>query len=189
MPWQTIPDPDHEEVARFRRARRSRFLIDESLGSGTIEFFERLRLNAVDVWQVGLNGRDDRAVFAFAWRHRRILLTHDEDFWDDRRFPEHRNPGLVILPGANGDQTDMISGLWWMTQLMDCNPELWSKKKSALRVMGRSMSAVVTGVREQWSPNAFVSLVGATQWSSSGSCKGNARTALAARGRHQDRLA
>jgi predicted nuclease of predicted toxin-antitoxin system len=129
MPWQTIPDPDPEEVARFRRARRSRFLIDESLGFGTVEFFERLRLNAVDVWQVGLNGRDDHAVFAFAWRHRRILLTHDEDFWDDRRFPEHRNPGLVILPGANGDETDMISGLWWMTQLMDCNPELWTKTK------------------------------------------------------------
>ena len=129
MPWQTLPDPNPEESAHFRRTRRSRFLLDESLGSGTIEFFERHRLNAVDVWQVGLNGRDDHAVLAFAWRHRRILLTHDEDFWDDRRFPEHRNPGLVILPGANGDQTDMISGLWWMMLLMSRNPEQWRKQK------------------------------------------------------------
>jgi hypothetical protein len=50
-------------------------------------------------------------------KHCRILLTHDEDCWDDRRFPEHRNPGLVIVPGATGDQTDMISGLWWMMLL------------------------------------------------------------------------
>jgi predicted nuclease of predicted toxin-antitoxin system len=114
MPWQELPDPTAEEIATFRRAKRSRFLIDESLGSGTIEFFQYYRLNAVDVWQVGLNGHDDNAVFAFAWRHRRILLTHDEDFWDDRHFPEHRNPGLVILPGANGNQTDMILGLVWM---------------------------------------------------------------------------
>jgi predicted nuclease of predicted toxin-antitoxin system len=129
MPWQTLPYPDAEEIAQFRRAKRSRFLIDESLGSGTIEFFQRHRLNAVDVWQVGLNGRDDHAVCAFAWNHRRILLTHDEDFWDDRRFPEHRNPGLVILPGANGDQTDMISGLWWMMLVMNRNPDQWRKQK------------------------------------------------------------
>jgi hypothetical protein len=64
-------------------------------------------------------------VFAFAWRHRRILLTHDEDFWDDRRFPEHRNPGLAILPGATGN--DMISGLWWMMVLME--RDLWQKQK------------------------------------------------------------
>jgi hypothetical protein len=69
MPWQTLPDPDAEEIAQFRRAKRSRFLIDESLGSGTIEFFDRHHLNAVDVRQVGLNGRDDHAVFALSpWR-------------------------------------------------------------------------------------------------------------------------
>jgi predicted nuclease of predicted toxin-antitoxin system len=129
VPWQTVPLPDAETVGQFRRAKRSRFLIDESLGSGAIEFFKRHNLNAVDVWQTGLSGRDDHIVFAFAWKHGRILLTHDEDFWDDRRFPEHRNPGLVILPGANGDEADMISGLWWMMLLMDRNPDQWRKHK------------------------------------------------------------
>jgi len=28
----------------------------------------------------------------------RYLLTHDEDFWDDRRFPLRTSPGLIILP-------------------------------------------------------------------------------------------
>lgn len=26
------------------------------------------------------------------------LLTHDEDFWDDRRYPLRTCPGLIILP-------------------------------------------------------------------------------------------
>jgi hypothetical protein len=34
MPWQSMPGADVETVALFRRAKRSRFLIDESLGSG-----------------------------------------------------------------------------------------------------------------------------------------------------------
>jgi len=129
MPWQILPQPERQFVSRLRRARRSRFFIDESLGPGTKEFFDYFRINAVDVWEVGLAGRDDHAIFAFAWKERRILLTHDEDFWNDRQFPEHRNPGVVILPGANGDERDMIRGLLWMLQLMERAPEQWRKQK------------------------------------------------------------
>ncbi len=93
------------------------------------EFFQWYRMNAVTVWDVGLNGRSDETIFAYAWRHRRILLTHDDDFWNDRKFPEHLNPGVVILPGANGDQKDMLNGLLWMTLLMRRNPEHWLKSK------------------------------------------------------------
>jgi len=39
------------------------------------------------------------------------------------------NPGLVILPGANGDQTDLISGFWWMRLMMAHGPEYWHKHK------------------------------------------------------------
>jgi predicted nuclease of predicted toxin-antitoxin system len=84
---------------------------------------------AVTVWDAGLNGRSDETVFAYAWKHRRILLTHDDDFWNDRRFPEHRNPGVVILPGANGDQRDMIRGLLWMMLMMRRDPKIWLKSK------------------------------------------------------------
>jgi predicted nuclease of predicted toxin-antitoxin system len=151
MSWQPIPDADAAFVAVLRRAKRSRFLIDESLGSGTVEWFQYHGLNAIDVWRVGLNGRDDQAVFAFAWKHRRILLTHDEDFWDDRRFPEHRNPGVVILPGANGNEIDMLRGLWWMTLLMRRGPEQWLKQKVRITRDGE----VNTRFRE-WKTGAMV---------------------------------
>jgi predicted nuclease of predicted toxin-antitoxin system len=151
VPWQVIPDADAGFVAAMRRAKRSRFLIDESLGAGTVEFFQRNGLNALDVWGAGINGYDDQAVCAFAWRHRRILLTHDEDFWDDRRFPEHRNPGVVILPGANGNQTDMIRGLWWMSLLMSRGPEQWRKQKIRITRDGE----VYTRLRE-WNTGAMV---------------------------------
>src|SRR5215472_12221870 len=75
----------------------------------------------------------------------KIVVSSSLTIWDDRRFPEHRNPGLVILPGANGDRTDMISGLWWMMLLMNPSPEQWRNKRSVLRATGRSISAVVTG--------------------------------------------
>jgi predicted nuclease of predicted toxin-antitoxin system len=121
------------------------------LGPGTIEFFENNSLNDVDAWGAGISGRDDQTVFAFAWRHRRILLTQDEDFWDDRRFPERRNPGVVILPGANGDQTDMIRALVWMSLLVGRGPEQWRKQKVRITRDGE----VYTRFRE-WKTGAMV---------------------------------
>jgi hypothetical protein len=67
--------------------------------------------NVVFVDEVGLSGHSDEDVCAFAWRENRILLTHDHDFLDDRRFPYHRNPGMVSLPGASGPGTGLVEAL------------------------------------------------------------------------------
>ncbi|PYK16622.1 MAG: hypothetical protein DME55_11825 [Verrucomicrobia bacterium] len=70
--------------------------------------------NTAYVTDVGLGGKPDEDIFAFAWRDDRIILTHDEDFLDDRRFPPHRNPGVIILPGAIGQTPgllDAVSGV------------------------------------------------------------------------------
>src|SRR5262249_2040509 len=53
----------------------------------------------------------DEDVFAFAWKDDRILLTHDEDFLDDKRFPPHRNPGMVVLPGGDGNERALLEAL------------------------------------------------------------------------------
>ena len=129
MRWQPLPDASPAFVSQLRRSKRSKFLTDESLGPGIIQFFRWYRMNAITVWDVGLDGRSDETIFACAWKQRRILLTHDDDFWDDRRFPEHRNPGVVILPGANGDQRDMLIGLLWMMRLTRQGAEHWLKHK------------------------------------------------------------
>ena len=49
---------------------------------------------------MGLSGHPDENVIAYAYREDRVLLTHDPDFLDDRKFPPHRNPGVIILPQA-----------------------------------------------------------------------------------------
>jgi predicted nuclease of predicted toxin-antitoxin system len=56
---------------------------------------------------VGLGGRSDEEIFAYAWREKRIIWTHDRDFLDDKRFPVHRNPGVLVLPAEMA-----INGQW-----------------------------------------------------------------------------
>ena len=113
MPWRPLKDPDPEESAAFLKAfrKKARFLVDESLGIGVTQYLRKAGWNVKDVSEVGLSGHSDEDVLAFAERDDRILLTHDEDFLDDRSFPPHRNPGVIILPGGSGDEAALVQAL------------------------------------------------------------------------------
>jgi predicted nuclease of predicted toxin-antitoxin system len=45
-----------------------------------------------------LQHRDDEFHYERARQLGRYLLTHDDDFWDDRRFPLRQSPGVIIIP-------------------------------------------------------------------------------------------
>jgi predicted nuclease of predicted toxin-antitoxin system len=102
--WRPCPEISAAEFRSFKRRfrKQARFLVDESLGVEAARVVRAHGYNCVFVGEVGLAGHDDSAVYGFAWQDDRILLTHDRDFLDRRRFPDHRNPGVIILPGGSG---------------------------------------------------------------------------------------
>jgi len=106
MSWRKIHLPSDQEVAAFTREhiKKARLLVDESLGPEVAMVLRSAGWNTKYVVEIGLQGHSDEDVFAFAQRDDRILLSHDSDFLDDRRFPPHRNPGVIILPGGSGDE-------------------------------------------------------------------------------------
>jgi len=99
----------NDQVSDFNRKfeSKARFLVDESVGMDAVRLIQDRGWNVCYVDDVGLSGRSDEEVLAFAWEEQRILLTHDFEFLDDSRFPFQRNPGLVVLPGG----TDSTVGL------------------------------------------------------------------------------
>jgi predicted nuclease of predicted toxin-antitoxin system len=98
-----------EILARVRG--RAKFLVDESLGIDVAPLISEAGYNAKFAADVGLTGRSDNEVFAFAWANRRVLLTHDRDFLDDDAFPFYRNPSVVVLPGAQGASNSLVAAL------------------------------------------------------------------------------
>jgi predicted nuclease of predicted toxin-antitoxin system len=121
MPWSLLPAAPKTKAFREALATtelRPKFLIDESLGIGVAKALRELRYNVKFGPDVGLGGRSDEEVFAFAWNQKRVILTHDHDFLDDRRFPFNRNPGIVVLPGGGGNQNALITALGSMLGLL-----------------------------------------------------------------------
>ena len=130
MPWCSI-SPTRQESAEYRaiRRRRARFLVDENLGSRVTLLLRASGWNAKGTEELGLNGHCDRDVFAAARRHSRVLLTQDHDFLDDRQFPPHLNPGIVVLPGAEGDKRLILSVMNDILRIVGVDGALWSKTK------------------------------------------------------------
>ena len=112
MAWKRLPGGTKAQEAEFNSFRKkARFLVDESLGEGVVRVLRDLGWNTVFGPDVGLARHSDEDVFAYAWREQRVLLTHDHDFLDDRRFPPQRNPGVVVLPGGSGPARGLVEGL------------------------------------------------------------------------------
>jgi predicted nuclease of predicted toxin-antitoxin system len=113
MAWKRLEELSKEELAEIVTSfkKKARFLVDENLGPFVVGVLRELGWNTVSVEDEGYRGHADESVFALAWREKRILVTKDRDFLDDRRFPEHRNPGVIILPDAPIESQKFIATL------------------------------------------------------------------------------
>jgi hypothetical protein len=65
-----------------------------------------------------------------------MIWTHDRDFLDDALLPEHRNPGVVVLPGGGGDEDAMVGGLQTALTVFGHGGQMWSKTKSTVNANG-----------------------------------------------------
>lgn len=83
----------------MKARKKWRLYADNNIES---EIIEHLRQESFDVLAVGedaqLRHHEDEFHYQKARQLDRYLLTHDDDFWDDRRFPLRQSPGVIILP-------------------------------------------------------------------------------------------
>jgi predicted nuclease of predicted toxin-antitoxin system len=133
MPWVRLYSPTDDELRALKEEYRgrARFLVDESIGSTVAEILRSDGYNTKYVGDENLLGRSDEDVFAFAWKDNRIVVTHDPDFLDDRRFPPNRNPGVVLIrPGSSGRENHgLLLCLWKATQIAGHNAAWFRGKK------------------------------------------------------------
>jgi uncharacterized protein with PIN domain len=97
MAWKRI-DTNNARESMEPDSNPPRFLIDAELGPELAPVLRRLGHNVIDVSALNVNCRSNDDVIATAWSERRILLTKDTRFLDDRRFPPNQYPGVIVLP-------------------------------------------------------------------------------------------
>jgi predicted nuclease of predicted toxin-antitoxin system len=143
MPWKPLPPLTKNEERRLfaEYPKKARFLVDENLDGDFTLALRDLGWNAKGVSEVGLRRRADEDVTAYAWRVGRIIVTNDADFLDRRRFPFHRNPGVVILPQEPVESRPFARAASFMLSLVGPFGELWRQHNI---VIGRDGEVTVT---------------------------------------------
>jgi predicted nuclease of predicted toxin-antitoxin system len=132
--WVRLADPPKKQVPILRRllGGRARYLVDESLGKGVAELLTDWGHNVKYGPSVGLGGHADEDVFAYGWRKGRMILTHDRDFLDDKRFPYTRNPGVIVLPGGDGNDRALLKTLYSAVGVFSTYSNVYPNAKIAI---------------------------------------------------------
>ncbi len=134
MPWKRFGRISKADLAAARREgrRKARFLLDENMDPAVTELLRESGFNVAHVADAGLGGQPDENVFAFAAPENRLLLTHDGDFMDNRRFPPQVNPGLIVLPSAGGNRVKILEALKAVVLMTGDHRDLWHRTKISI---------------------------------------------------------
>jgi predicted nuclease of predicted toxin-antitoxin system len=153
MPWKELDEPtddDRRELDLEYRGK-ARFLIDESAGIGVAKILMGDGYNAKFVADFGLCGRSDEDVFAAAWREKRILITHDVDFLNDKRFPSHRNAGVILVrPGSDGRDDVGLIGCLAKAVLLAGKNATWFRGKKLDFSSDEALTITSRGTRHRY---------------------------------------
>jgi hypothetical protein len=114
--------------SEWNRSPKTRFLLDANMEPWA---FHVMRYKHLDVrgCDSDLRSSDDQAVFAAAWRLRRLLVTHDNDFLDDQQFPFSRCSGLLVLPTYGRVSMQFANLLAGACELVSRGARLWFHTK------------------------------------------------------------
>jgi len=97
---------------RPRRARvaKPKFYLDESVSVWVADVLGRHH-HVETAESAHLLGRSDPDHFAYCWRHGKVLVTHDMDFWNYKNpeLSDTRNPGIIVFGCGSGETKRILS--------------------------------------------------------------------------------
>jgi predicted nuclease of predicted toxin-antitoxin system len=82
------------------RPRKLRLYADHNLPKVIVDEIRGAKIPILTAFEDQHASRDDKAIYERARKLKRVLLTQDEDFWDDRRFSLRYGPGLILVSVA-----------------------------------------------------------------------------------------
>ena len=138
MIWKPVESPSKDEMAAFLKEHRkiARFLVDESVGVEVARQLKELGWNVKYIDDAGLEGHSDEDIYAYAHKERRVILTHDDHFMDNRIFPMTISPGVVKVPGGSGDEIALVQAVAQVISLFGKLGDFFENSKISITSAG-----------------------------------------------------
>jgi predicted nuclease of predicted toxin-antitoxin system len=78
-----------------------KIVVDEDMPRSTTQLFQSMGFETLDVRDVGLKGRSDDEIFAFAQREQAVIVTGDLGFGNILRYPLGSHAGIIVVHYPN----------------------------------------------------------------------------------------
>ncbi len=160
MPWRDVEEDFTEtklskkeaaELESYLRTKKKlRFYTDADVPTQAVEILRELGFNVQTAEEAGRKGHSDENHVAEARKQGRILITRDRDYLNERRFPLHMCPTIVVC-NFGSETLDQISSTFdclaviatmpdfydeWVK--IDANPSEWTETRFQDGTIGRS---------------------------------------------------
>lgn len=132
MSWKKL-QITKSELSDLKNAfrKRARLYIDENIEEEITEALKTLGWNIKTYKDFSLAGHPDENHFAKAKQLNRILITQDDDYWDNRRFPIDKHPGVIILQYQN--TKTVVQGIRFIADVIVPFAEIWHSSKVKIK--------------------------------------------------------
>ena len=105
-----------------KRLKKIKLYADENIPLGTTRFLKKKFNTKHAVIDYSFSGRPDSFHYQESFSQNRILLTADQDFLDNRKFPLRKTKGVIILvvpaPITHRKLNDLLKKLFPYIRLM-----------------------------------------------------------------------
>lgn len=119
MPWVNVEDlpapqptpKEIDDVERYARQKktRSRFYADENFPAGATEILREMGFDVRSAQEAGKQSHPDQNQIAEARRLRRVLITCDHDYLDNRRYPLTTFHAVIVFDFGRGADMQIVS--------------------------------------------------------------------------------
>ncbi|WP_444928204.1 DUF5615 family PIN-like protein [Microbulbifer sp. TRSA002] len=109
--------------------KKPKYFVDENMGHGITEIIRSWKESAKDVWDAGLDGQPDENIWQYCVKKKKIILTHDDDFLNHRKYPLTSCYGVVVFPKAEGGELSLVGYLRHFIGFMSAGAgSIWQTK-------------------------------------------------------------